>query len=163
MSHPPPHKQQLQRDHGRWIPICNRKMEEQKKRLRTAARRRKRSIFGTFESYGIWWKLDESQNFYWGFDLPPLRSKARSLGRDQESFSMRLIGDTVILNDTSSFIIIECLLDCCKFFVVLPLISWLADLPCLEELDTIRIAGSCSFFEPSLSREINAYPRDPPI
>lgn len=62
---------------------------------RTAARRRKRSIFGTFGSYGIWWKLDESQNFYWGFDLPPLRSKARSLGRDQESFSMRLIGDTV--------------------------------------------------------------------
>lgn len=27
---------------------------------RTAARRRKRSIFGTFGSYGIWWKLDES-------------------------------------------------------------------------------------------------------
>lgn len=27
MSHPPPYKQQLQRDHGLLIPICNRKME----------------------------------------------------------------------------------------------------------------------------------------
>ena len=40
------------------------KWRSKKKRLRTAARRRKRSIFGTFGSYGIWWKLDESQNFY---------------------------------------------------------------------------------------------------